>query len=115
MIRIVPMGKNPEIILATWWINAKTHLIGRNTSNTRNEGSFTIDFSYDDPGIPLPTEMIFSFEIEKLSIPLKFIGKSQGMEFDKTKMKEVNQGKVFIRFSNYTINSTLDDALFEEE
>lgn len=115
VVRIVPMGKNPEVILATWWIDANDFRISKSESNTRKNGSFTIDFQYDDPEIILPTQMIFSFEIEKLNLPLKFIGKAGGVEIDKDKMEEVNRGRVFIRFSNYKINSDLPDELFLEQ
>lgn len=115
VIRIVPMGKNPDIVVATWWISEHNYLIARNESTTRNQGDFTVDFIYGNSAIQLPTEMIFSFEIEKLKLPLKFIGKSGGMEMDKSKMKDVNQGKVYIRFSNYIINSSMTDDIFNDD
>ena len=115
VIKIIPMGKKPEIILATWWIDPDTYLITRTESNTRDQGTFVIDFKYDEPGIELPTEMTVSFEIEKISIPLKFIGKTAGMEIDKSKMDGKQTGRVYIRFSNYRINQSIDDQIFEEE
>ncbi|MCB2220157.1 MAG: hypothetical protein KQI35_07150 [Bacteroidetes bacterium] len=115
VIKIIPMGKKPDIILATWWINADNFLISRSESNTRDEGTFTIDFNYEDSDLLLPASMVVSFKIEKLSIPLKFIGKTAGMEIDKTKMGEEQEGKVYIRFSNYIINQSLDDSVFVEE
>jgi hypothetical protein len=115
IIKIIPMGKKPDIILATWWINADDYLISRSESNTRDEGTFMIDFNYEDPDLLLPSSMVVSFKIEKLSIPLKFIGKTAGMEIDKTKMGEEQNGKVFIRFSNYSINQSLEDSVFTDE
>lgn len=115
VIRIVPMGKNPEVILATWWIDKNDFRITKSESNMRKEGSFTIDFLYTDPTVLLPTQMIFSFEIEKLNLPLKFIGKSAGMEIDKDSMEDINQGRVLVRFSNYSINSSLPEELFIED
>ena len=115
VIRIVPMGKNPEVILATWWINSQRFLVARNESNTKKDGQFTVDFKYDDKSIILPTQMTFSFEVEKLQLPLKFIGKSSGIEIDKSKMEEAHDGKVYLRFSNYVINSNYPDDFFEEQ
>lgn len=112
IIRIVPMGKNPDIILATWWINSSSYLIAKNESNTKNEGSFTVDFIYDDPSIALPTEMIFFFNIEQLKLPLKFIGKSKGTEVDPSRLDQPAQGKVMIRFSKYQVNQRLQDDMF---
>ena len=115
IVKIIPLGKKPEIIMATWWVNAEKNLISKSESNTRNEGTYVVEFIYNDPGITLPTVMIFSFEIENLNLPLKFIGKTAGMEFDKTKAEGRQTGKVFIRFSNYVINSNLGDELFTKE
>ena len=112
VIRIVPLGKRPEVVLATWWIDSENFLISRNESTLKKEGNFTVDFIYGEPGISLPTEMIFTIEIEKLSIPLKFIGKSEGLDIDREKMKENNTGKVFIRFDHYRINTSLPDNFF---
>jgi len=115
VIRVVPMGRKPDIILATWWINCNSLLISRSESNTRNDGSYLVDLFYDDPGINLPTEMIFTFEIEKLKLPLKFIGKSAGMEMDKSKMAKPQKGKVIVKFTNYQVNTNLQDILFDDD
>ena len=112
LIRIVPMGRKPEVILATWWVDTSTFQISRNESNLRDGGSFVIDFIYEHKQDILPKEMVFSFEIEKLNLPLKFIGKSQGIETDPSEMKPVSQGKVYLRFSEYRINTGINDEMF---
>lgn len=115
VIRIVPLVKNPEIILLTLWINSVDYRIARSESNTRKNGNFIIDFEYNDLSLDLPTHMIFSFEVENLNIPLKFIGKSGGMEIDKNKMGGPQEGRVTIRFSNYLINQEIPDIFFDEQ
>lgn len=115
VIRIVPMGKKPDIILATWWVNSQNFRLAKSESNTRKDGSFTIRFIYNNDEMIMPSEMVFSFEVEKLGIPLKFIGKSSGMEIDKDKMDQVSEGRVYIRFSNYKINTNLEDEIFQEK
>jgi len=112
VIKIVPLSKKPEIILATWWIDTASYQIKRTESNTRDEGTFVVDMIYDNLELTLPKEIVVSFEIEKMKLPMKFIGKTAGMEIDKDKMKDKQNGKVFIRFSNYIINSNLADELF---
>jgi hypothetical protein len=114
VIKIIPLGKKPDIILATWWINAENYLISRVESNTRNEGTFLIDFSYKNPEIQLPTVMKISFEIEKMKLPLKFLGKTQGIEIEEQQIGEKSEGTVYIRFSNYIINQN-PDIDFETE
>jgi outer membrane lipoprotein-sorting protein len=115
LIRIVPTSRNPEIVLASLWIDPVHYRILKSESNTKKEGSFVVDLLYSDPEDLLPSEMIFTFEIEKLSLPLTFIGKSAGMDIDRSKMEKVQEGKVYIRFSDYRINENLPDLFFEEQ
>jgi hypothetical protein len=115
IIRIVPTSRNPEIVLATLWIDPIHFRILKSERNTKKDGSFVVDFLYANQDDLLPSEMIFIFEIEKLSLPLTFIGKSAGMEIDRSKMEKVQEGKVYIRFSDYRINENLPDLFFEEQ
>ena len=114
IVKIIPTGKKPDIILATLWINEKTFLLSKSENSTRNEGTFTVEFSYFDHSIALPSEMVISFEIENLNIPLKFIGKTQGIDIDTEKAKGKQEGKVYIRFRNYAINLAIDNSVFED-
>lgn len=113
LVRIVPMSRNPEIVVATWWVDIANYRVSRSESSLRKEGSFTIDFLYGDEDMVLPEEMVFTFEIERLSLPLRFIGRSQGIKTDRSKMKAGSRGKVYIRFSDYEVNSGLADELFD--
>jgi hypothetical protein len=112
IIRIVPMGRKPEVILATWWINARTFQLVKNESSLKKGGNFTVALSYKNESSILPKEMIFSFEVEKISIPLKFIGKANGVLTDSSKKNGSSQGTVYIRFTNYEINTGLEDKMF---
>ncbi|MBN2174251.1 MAG: hypothetical protein JW731_08975 [Bacteroidales bacterium] len=113
VIKIIPLSKKPDIILATWWIDEERYLVSRAESNTRNDGTFLIDFIYHDPAINLPAEMKITFEIEKMKLPLIFMGKKEGVEFEKNQTKGKREGVVYIRFSNYLINQN-PDIDFEE-
>jgi len=94
VIKIIPLGKKPDIILATLWISENSFLIGKTESSTRNEGTFTVEFSYLKKDLSLPSELKISFEIENLKIPLKFIGKTQGINIDSEKAKGKQEGQV---------------------
>lgn len=112
VIRIVPLSRKPEVIMATWWVNTKSYQVEKNESNLKKGGNITIHFSYDDKQDILPQEMVFYFEVERISIPLKFIGKAQGIETDKLNAEGSTQGRVYIRFTGYRINTGIDDEVF---
>ena len=114
IVKIIPLEKNPDIILATVWIDTVNYTISRIESNTRNNGTYIIGFVYNDPSIPLPSIMQISFEIGKMKIPLKFIGKSSGVDMEELRTEGAETGKVYIRFSNYIVNSGIDDSIYEE-
>lgn len=114
VIKIIPMGKKPDVILATVWLDKKTLLVGKTESSTRNQGTYIVEFRHSEPNHNLPSEMIISFEIENLKIPLKFIGKAQGIDIDSDKAKGKQEGKVYIKFTNYIINQEMDNSIFEE-
>jgi len=115
VIKVIPLTKKPDIILTTLWINKSTLRVSKSENNTRNQGTSTVEFAYTNSTYALPSEISISFEIENLKIPLKFIGKSAGIEIDKDKLKEKQEGKVYIRFSNYIINELFDESIFIEE
>ncbi len=102
IINLVPKERKSKIALSTFWIRKNDYRIVRVETFTKKSGSFLVDLFYKD-GLPLPSEMHFSFEVSGFNIPVKFIGKS--IEIDKTKLKddEVNAGKVYVTFSNYNI------------
>ncbi len=109
------MEKKSDIILATLWIDTVNYTISRIESNTRYDGTYNIDFVYNDPRIPLPSIMQISFEIGKMRIPLKFIGKSSGVDMEELKTEGKQKGSVYLRFSNYEVNSFLNDSIFIED
>lgn len=115
VVKIIPLGKKPDIILATLWINEENMLVSKSESSTRNEGTYVVEFAYEDTNIPLPSEMIISFEIENLKIPLKFIGKTQGIDIDSDKAKGKQEGRVYLRFRNYILNQSIDNSVFEDK
>lgn len=114
IIKIIPLEKKPDVIMATWWIDTANYTISKIESHTRNDGTYMIDFDYNNPDIPLPSMMLISFEIEEMKIPLKFIGKSTGRELEQLNTEDKQTGKVYLRFSNYVINSKLEDTIFDE-
>lgn len=114
VIKIIPLEKKPDIIMATWWVDTTHFLISKIESNTRKNGTYTINFTYNDPLISLPAMMIVSFEIEIMKIPLKFIGKSSGVDMKDLNSEGKQTGNVYLRFSNYKINTGIDNSFYDE-
>lgn len=101
VIKMIPK-KNNRVVLSTLWIDVEDYLVIRWETFTKRSGSMLIDMKYDEH--PLPSQMIFSFEVSGMNIPLKYFGNE--VEIDKAELKnsEVQSGNVTVYFSNYQIS-----------
>jgi hypothetical protein len=111
VIKVIPTEDRGDVILSTLWINTADNLISKVESSTKTSGTFIIEMFYDTGLIyPLPSKMIFHF---------KFQGrpgrKNQKPAAESDKKEEDLTGKVYIHYSDYKVNTGLDDSLFEEK
>jgi hypothetical protein len=107
-LKIVPLGKKSDVVLATCWIDPADHLIYRLEADTRKSGYFITYFEYGE-NAPLPDKNIVQFEVDELKLPLRFMGK---VDVDRSKMSEKEVGEVIITYSDYQINVSLTDDIF---
>ena len=63
---------------------------------------------------PLPSEMIFSFNVDRMNIPRGISGEIEN-DASKDKKQKNTTGKVFITYSNYKVNKGIPDKIFEEK
>jgi outer membrane lipoprotein-sorting protein len=96
------------------WIDKEKFIIRKIETSTKTNGTFSIDLIYNDFNrFNLPGEMIFTFNIERLNLPRGMTGELDS-NTDKQKGKRTT-GKVFIKYSNYTVNQGLPDSIFENK
>ena len=118
IVKIIPSGSESEVILTTLWIDQKKDRIVKIESTTKTNGTFTIDFSYDNnQQFPLPSKIIFAFNLDKMNIPSAITGEPDN---EKSDLKKKNtdsrtRGKVSVNYTNYRINKGIDDAIFQKK
>lgn len=115
VVKIVPLNQTTNIILSTIWIDNKNFIIRKVESTTKTQGTYTIELFYDDEfKYPLPKQMIFSFNLDKMNLPQTFTNTTPKSSRKKFRDGPVI-GKVFVNYSNYLVNKNLSDKIFEEE
>ncbi len=118
IVKVIPTGDKGDVILSTLWVDQKKQLIRKVESTTKTNGTFTIDFSYDDKiKYPLPTKIIFSFNLDKMNIPATISGETNTENTNKKDKHSDSRtkGKVIVNYSNYQVNKGIPDSIFEEK
>jgi outer membrane lipoprotein-sorting protein len=118
IVKVIPLGDQGEVILSTYWIDQKKQVIRKVESTTKTNGTFTIDFNYDDKlKYPLPAKIIFSFNMDKMNIPATISGETNSEKPDKKNKNtgSTTKGKVIVNYSNYIVNKGVPDSIFEEK
>ncbi len=118
IVKVIPLGDQGEVILSTLWIDQKKQVIRKVESTTKTNGTFTIDFTFDDKiKYPLPSKIIFSFNMDKMNLPSTITGETNNENPDK-KNKNIGsttKGQVIVNYSNYVVNKGVPDSIFEEK
>jgi outer membrane lipoprotein-sorting protein len=115
VVKVIPLGDESNVVLTTLWIDEAKHFIRKVQSTLKIGGTFSIELKYDNPRMnyPLPSSMIFTFNIERLNLP-----KGMGGELNEDKPKDEKKrttGKVYVNYSNYKVNKGIPDSVFEEK
>ena len=118
IVKVIPLGDQGEVILSTLWIDQKKQVIRKVESTTKTNGTFTIDFTFDDKiKYPLPSKIIFSFNMDKMNLPSTITGETNNENPDKKNknMGSTTKGQVIVNYSNYVVNKGVPDSIFEEK
>jgi hypothetical protein len=117
VVKVIPLGETDEVILTTLWIDQKRDLIRKVESTTKTTGTFSIELSYEEKETeyPLPSKMLFQFNVDKMEIPKSISGDINGSTRLKEKKPRDTTGKVLIQYSDYKVNTGLSDKIFEKK
>jgi len=112
VVKVIPLEDKGDLIITTLWVDQTKNEIIKAESSTKLNGSFSLFLNYD-PKIkyPLPSSMIFSFNLPKDNL-LRDMNDSQ---FGKKRLNNSGPitGKIYITYSHYEINIGIPDNIFE--
>jgi len=120
LVKVIPLGDRGDLILTTLWIDKDKFIIRKIESTTKTNGTFTINLKYDNAfKYPLPSAMIFAFNVQKMQMPKELTGDMSAEQSTSKKEKQgrddTTTGKVYVNYSHYIVNSGLPDSIFNEE
>lgn len=117
IVKVIPTDDQSDVVLSTLWIDQSKKLIRKVESTTKTNGTFTIEFSYDDKlKYSLPTKIVFSFNVDKSKIPrILNDGTNKDTSTKNKNSDSMTNGKVIVQYYNYVVNKGISDSVFEEK
>lgn len=113
IIKIIPLQDSLKIVLSSLWIDKNEHLIRKLETTTKNRGTFTANLNYNEMAeFGLPSKVVFTFNISETQIPDLLSGENKENVKSPVKQSKNLTGIINIEYSNYLVNTGLDDSLF---
>ncbi len=119
LVKVIPLGDKSDLILTNLWIDKNQYKIRKIESTTKSNGTFSINLNYNDNlKYPLPSSMVFSFNVAKMDLPRGITGdmnEEHDSEKEKQNKSKTTSGKVYVSYSDYKVNKGIPDSIFDEE
>ena len=107
VINIIPTDKRADFSIATVWMDTRLRRLVASEINTKKDGSYTLQFQYNQDQKVLPDKVTVNFEIEKIRIPINFMGKDTDIDRKKMRAAGSKTGAIYLTMSNYQIKTHL--------
>jgi hypothetical protein len=102
-INIIPTDNKADFSIALILIDVPNNRIAETEISTKKDGTYNLVMNYENNSKALPSLVEVSFEIEKIKIPLNFMGKDTDIDRKKMKAEGLKTGKIFLTIGNYVI------------
>lgn len=102
-MNVIPADRRADFSIATVWLNTSLRRIESAEISTHKDGTYFLQMHYRFPKDFFPDRVEVKFEIEKIKIPLNFMGKGTKVDKEKLKSDERKSGKIFLNMSDYNI------------
>jgi len=105
IIKVIPLNIESEIVTGQFWIN-KNELIKKMIVITKEQGSFEINFNYNNNEFDLPSSLVMTFDVKNQEMPALLTGDFEVYyDFDNSKeTKQKGKGKISIKYKNFDFN-----------
>ncbi|MFB9052612.1 hypothetical protein ACFFVB_05920 [Formosa undariae] len=103
-INIIPTDKRADFSIATLLLDTTHVRISESEINTKKNGTYTLWFHFENDDTVLPELVDVNFEIERLKIPLNYMGKDTSIDRRQMKEEDVKTGKITLKMTNYSID-----------
>jgi len=101
VINVIPTSDKADFSIAELTLNISKNRIAQSKISTQRDGSYDVFFSYSDARAILPRQIKIQFEVERIRIPLSFIGQDVKVDGKLKRSEAVKKGTITLDISNY--------------
>jgi hypothetical protein len=103
LLNIIPTDSKADFSIASLALDTLTHQVMFSEINTKKDGAYQMLMTYVDDQQAIPDRVEVSFEIERIRIPLQYMGKE--VEVDKSQMKAegLKKGRIIMEIDVYDV------------
>lgn len=102
-INIISTDKRADFSIALLLLDLQNNRVAETEINTKKDGTYNLLLQYENSSTILPSQVVVNFEIEKIRLPLNFMGKDTDIDRKKMRAEGPKFGKIFLQISNYLI------------
>jgi len=104
VINVIPTDKKADFAIATLVMDTINYRVVKSEITTKKNGTYAFRLKYNSDSFSLPAYVEISFEIERIKIPLNFMGKDVELDRDLMNNGESNIGKIHLYISDYKVS-----------
>ncbi|MEH6407228.1 MAG: hypothetical protein V7767_08115 [Leeuwenhoekiella sp.] len=106
MINVIPTDDRADFSIATLLLDTVNKRIVETQINTKKDGAYSLKLNYEGEKNILPAAIEVDFEIDRMKIPLRYMGKAAEVDKEKYRSKEPKTGKIYLKISNYSVKKS---------
>ena len=101
VINVIPTSDKADFSIAELTLNITKRRIVQSKISTVRDGSYDVLFSYTDATSLLPRQIKIEFEVERIRIPLSFLGQDVKVDRKLKRSEELKKGSIILELSAY--------------
>lgn len=113
VVKIIPLNDKGDVILSTLWIDQTGYIIRKVESSTKTNGTFTIILQYGNNKYPLPENIEFTFNTNRMKLSRNPMEDENNN--GNNKQPGNSTGKVSLTYSNYVVNKGIAESVFSKK
>ncbi|RXG27767.1 hypothetical protein [Leeuwenhoekiella palythoae] len=104
VLNVIPTGDDSDMALATLFLDTEQQRIAASEITTKKNGTYKLKMQYDQALTILPNYVEVAFAIEKLKIPLNFMGSDTKIDRKTMRNMDTKTGVLKLKITDYQID-----------